>query len=229
VPALVGDEIDRLSRLHPDAEVFAYGAPTATGVDVAIELASAPLAAGRWKQGADVRVAVMAPDGTSANVTGRVAAGSRSALLTIPFDRAHRAPWSVAVVVTGDGDRAQDQIDVPVPDAAVVGLPMAWRATPSPRSPLLPMADFQLRRNERLHIEWPIVQEPASRAARLLDRKGQPLVADLPLATSSPDRRVLALDLPMSSLPEGDFLIDLTVTGASGESERRVLGFRVVR
>ena len=132
-------------------------------------------------------------------------------------------------MVTGDGDRAQDQIDVPVPDTAIVGMPMAWRATPSPRSPLLPMADFQLRRNERLHIEWPLVQEPATKAAKLLDRKGQPLVADLPLAVPPADRHVLALDLPMSSLPEGDFLVDLTVAGANGVSERRVLGFRVVR
>ena len=161
-----------------------------------------------------MRVSVTAPDGASANVTSRVAAGSRSVVVTVPFDRAHRGPWSATALVTGDGDRVQDQADVPVPDATIVGLPMA---------------DFQLRRNERLHVEWPILQEPAARAARLLDRKGQPLVADLPLATPPPDRHVLALDLPMSSLPEGDFLVDLTVTGADGKSERRVLGFRVVR
>jgi len=229
VPVLVSDEVSRLSRLRPNAEAFVYGAPTATGLDVTVELASGPIAAGRWKQGADVRVVVTAPDGVSANTTSRVAAGTRSVVVALPFDRARRGPWSVTAVVTGDGERVQDQLDVPVPDAAIVGMPMAWRATPSPRSPLLPMADFQLRRNERLHIEWPIVQEPVTKAAKLLDRKGQPLVADLPLAVPPPDRHVLALDLPMSSLPEGDFLVDWTVAGANGVSERRVLGFRVVR
>jgi hypothetical protein len=150
-------------------------------------------------------------------------------VLTVPFDRAHRGPWSAIAMVTGDSDRVQDQVDIAVPDATLIGVPMAWRATPSPRSPLLPMADFQLRRTERLHVEWPIIQDPTAHAARLLDRKGQPLVADLPLATPPADRHVLALDLPMSSLPEGDFIIDLTVTGPGGLTERRVLGFRVVR
>src|SRR6185436_10992994 len=100
VPVLVSDEVSRLSRLRPNAEAFVYGAPTATGLDVTVELASGPIAAGRWKQGADVRVVVTAPDGVSANTTSRVAAGTRSVVVALPFDRARRGPWSVTAVVT---------------------------------------------------------------------------------------------------------------------------------
>jgi hypothetical protein len=162
-------------------------------------------------------------------VTAKIPAGARSVLVSVPFDRTRGGPWNAAVTVIGDDDRVQDQVTVaPVSGAAVVGVPMAWRALPSPRSPLNPLADFQLRRAERLHVEWPVITEPVTKTARLLDRKGQPLGAALPLANAA-DRKALALDLPMSSLPEGDFVSDLTATSVSGQTERRVLAFRVVR
>lgn len=228
IPAVIEEEIGRLGRLRPDADLFTFGAPTATGVAVAVELSSRASSADRWHAGGAVKVTVSAADGASATADGTIAAGARGALVQVPIDPAHRGPWTVDVVATG-GDRLQDESHVDPVQAAIVGAPMAWRATPSPRSPLLPLADFQLTRGERLHVEWPMIAAPATSSVRLLDRRGQALGQPLPLATPPADRHVLVLDLPMSSLPEGDFLIDLTATAASGASERRVLGFRVVR
>jgi VWFA-related protein len=229
VPTLIADEIARLSRLRPDAELYSYAAATPAGADLVVELSSAASVKPAWRDGAAVEVALADAAGTSATATGRIAAGSRGAMVPLAFDRAGAGPWTVSVTVTGDGDRVQDQVSVPAASATMVGQALAWRASPSPRSPLSPLADFQLRRGERLHVEWPVIQAPAATAAHLLDRKGQPLGGDLPVAPAPGERKALALDLPMSSLPEGDFVVELTATSASGQTERRVLAFRVVR
>ncbi len=228
VPTLVEDEIARLSRLRADADLYSYGVATAAGADIVVELSTSAVAKPAWRGGADVQVSVSGA-GSTPPISGRIAAGSRGAVVSVPLDRSHGGPWNATVTVSGDGDRVQDQVTVPATPATIIGQPMAWRALPSPRSPLNPLADFQLRRAERLHVEWPLIQQPTTRVARLLDRRGQPLGGELPLVAAPADRKALALDLPISSLPEGDFVVDLTVTGASGQTERRALAFRVVR
>jgi hypothetical protein len=105
---------------------------------------------------------------------------------------------------------------------------MAWRGMPSPRVPLKPLADTRLTRAERLHVEWSVVAPADTRVARLLDRTGKPLGQPLPFAAMAPDRQAIAVDLPMGSLPEGDYVIELVATRAD-QSERRLLPFRVVR
>jgi VWFA-related protein len=228
VPTLIQDEIARLSRLRADADLYSYGVPTPTGAAVVVELSTTAAARPAWRGGADVRV-VLSGGGSATPVSARIAAGARGAIVPVPIDRTHNGPWTLTLALTGDGDRAQDQVTVPPTSATIVGPPTAWRTLPSPRSPLSPLADFQLHRAERLHVEWPVIQEPASTVARLLDRNGQPLGTPLQVIAGPGQRKALALDLPMSALPEGDFVVDLTATTASGQSERRVLAFRVVR
>jgi hypothetical protein len=50
----------------------------------------------------------------------------------------------------------------------------------------------------------------------------------LPSVARSADGKAAGLDLPMMSLPEGDFVIQLTATD-NGTSEHRLLAFRVLR
>ena len=64
--------------------------------------------------------------------------------------------------------------------------------------------------------------------AQLLDRNGQPLGQPLPLTPPAPDRPSLRLDLPLGSLPEGDYVIELRATMAA-ISEQRLFAFRVAR
>ncbi len=229
VPAAIDNEIARLGRLRRDAEIFSYAAPTASGADVAVEIAASAVTQDRWRAGATVDVTLTSADGTSASASGRIEAGARSTLVSVPIDLRHPGPWTSAVRAGGDGDRAQDQTQMDVASGTLIGAPMAWRATPSPRSPLRPLADFQLTRGDRLHVEWPILQDAAERSARLLDRRGQPIGQPL-AATAAPDgRRAAAVDLPIASLPEGDFVLELTAATDAGQTERRVLAFRVVR
>ena len=228
VPAGVEDEMGRLTRLRPDAEMFTRAVPTAAGVDVAVELAENVIGEDRWRAGASVTVVVRTADGKDVDGAGRIDPGTRGVLVSVPVDPT-QGPWQVTVTATGQGEPAQNQVAVaPVP-ASVVGAPVAWRATPSLRSPLRALADPRLMRTERLHVEWPLIQEPATRHARLLDRTGKPLGNELPFAAPPADRHVLSLDLPIASLPEGDFMVELTATGAAGQTERRLFAFRVVR
>jgi hypothetical protein len=92
------------------------------------------------------------------------------------------------------------------------------------------VADFTYRRNERLHVEWPLLQTVDSRAARLLDRQGgalpgTPTVSDI---NTEGGGRAVAVDLMLSSLAEGDYVLELTANPGA-ESERHLLAFRVTR
>ena len=229
VPTLIENEIARLSRLRADADLYSYGVTSAAGAEIVIELSASAMAKPAWRAGAEVQLSLTGAGAPGEPSRARIAAGSRSVMMSVPLDRTRGGPWTASVTVSGEGDRVQDQVTIAATSATLVGAPMAWRALPSPRSPLNPLADFQLHRAERLHVEWPLIQEPAKKVARLLDRKGQPLGGELPLAAAPGDRRALALDLPISSLPEGDFVVDLVATDAAGQTERRVLAFRVVR
>ena len=54
---------------------------------------------------------------------------------------------------------------------------------PDPARPLRPAADFQFRRTERVHIEWPMLKPFDDRQARLLGRTGQPLAVSVTVTT----------------------------------------------
>jgi hypothetical protein len=92
------------------------------------------------------------------------------------------------------------------------------------------VADFTYRRTERLHVEWPVLQTLDSRQARLLDREGgalpgTPAVSEIETGGGGP---AVAVDLMLSSLAEGDYVLELTASRGA-ESERQLLAFRVTR
>jgi VWFA-related protein len=122
----------------------------------------------------------------------------------------------------------EDDAPVPRPHATasiLVGDPAGFRGTASPRVPLQSVTTFVFRRTERLHIEWPMLKALDEHIARLLDRTGRPLALAVAL-TAQPDK--LAADLTFAPLAAGDYLIELTVS-AGGQTEKHLLGFRVVR
>jgi hypothetical protein len=158
-----------------------------------------------------------------------IAAGQRSARVSVATAGIGPGPWQVVARAEGRDGRVEHQVQVAAPGALeVVGQPRAYRGARSLRSPLAPVADFRLSRLERLRVEWPVVTTPESRTARLLDRTGQPLGQPLPFTELPAEARALAVDLPMGSLPEGEYLIELVATRGEA-TERRLLAFRVVR
>ena len=109
-----------------------------------------------------------------------------------------------------------DWVKMDPPSAALVGEPLAYRS--SSRVAARPVAGFEFARNERLRAEWPVLAPLDRREARLLDRNGKPLPVELPLS-EDPARKALVLEMSLSGLPRGDYLIDLTA-GSGATIER---------
>jgi hypothetical protein len=229
-PSAVAEALGRLARARDDTEMFVAGTPVPGGIHLGVELAATTVRRDAWRTGATVRAVATRSDGTSASASADIAARDRTAALSVPLpDGGAADTWQVVVQAAGDGQRLEQRVEITTRLPRLIGPPLGFRGMPSPRIPLTPLADARLSRRERLHVEWPIVATADSHAARLLDRTGQPLGDPLPVTRSDTgDRGVVALDLPMGSLPEGDFLVELIATKGD-ESERQLLAFRVVR
>jgi hypothetical protein len=223
----VDDALATLAGARSDTEMFVTGAATRDGIHLAVELSPAVATREPWRSGATIRAVATRSDGANESVTTQIVAGARTAVATIPLTHTGTGPWQVVVQAAGRDERLEQRVEVPSLSARLVGPAVGWRGVSSPRVPLRPLTDARLSRAERLRVEWQVMAPGASAVARLLDRHGKPLGAPLPV-TEATERRMLTLDLPMGSLPEGDYVVELVATAAT-ESERRLLAFRVVR
>lgn len=217
-----------LASARADAEISVAGAPTPQGLRVAVELSPVVVQRAAWRPGAAVQVLATRADGVNLSATMEIAAGERSAATVMPWPDTAGGSWQVVLQATSGAERLQQRIDVAADVARIVGPAVAWRGMPSPRVPLKPLADPRLTRGERLRVEWALVAPSDRRVARLLDRTGKPLGQPLPFAVLPAERQALAIDLPLASLTEGDYLVEL-VASRGDDSERRLLPFRVVR
>jgi hypothetical protein len=181
-----------------------------------------------WTGGGTLQVLATSADGRTSTAAAELAAGERSARVTLPAAEVGAGPWQVVAQAAGRDGRMEQRTEVAAAAARLVGQPFAFRGTSSLRSALRPLADARLSRLERLRVEWPILGQADAHTARLLDRTGKPLGQPLPFTQLPADRQALAVDLPIGSLPEGDYVVEL-VASQGGESERRLLAFRVVR
>ncbi|MEO7192102.1 MAG: VWA domain-containing protein [Vicinamibacterales bacterium] len=229
-PSGVDDELSRLGRLRPDAELFSYGAFASGRLDLVVELASRSVEGGRWKNGGDVRATVTgAPGGVNTVLTGRLEPGARAVVLRAPLEKVPTGILHVAVRISGDDGQLEDRTDVAPAAGSLLGAGMVFRGTPSPRSVLKPVADFQFRRTERLHAEWATLKPVNSKSIRLLDRRGQALGQNATVSEGQSDGVLtLSADLNISALAEGEYVLELTA-GDGTETDRKLLAFRVVR
>jgi hypothetical protein len=110
----------------------------------------------------------------------------------------------------------------------VLGVPAVFRATPSPRSPPVPVTAPAFTRSERIHIEWPVVQPLSERTARLLGRNSAPLAVAVTLTErDGPSGPLIVADAALGSLAPGDYVVELRVTAAAG-TRTALVAFRVV-
>jgi len=137
---------------------------------------------------------------------------------------ASAAPARVSVRLIGSATPAADDwAKLPGARATLVADPVAYRS--SSRSARRPVAAFEFARNERIRVEWPVLAALDRREVRLLDRSGRPLPVELPLAEDA-DKKQLVLDMSLSGLGRGDYLIELT-SGAGSVTERGLLAVRI--
>jgi VWFA-related protein len=227
-PSAVDAAVGGLLSVPTNAPIVVAGAARVTGIDLTIELSGAAVTREGWAQGTTLHVVTTGADGRTNTTTAPLAAGDRSVLVKLPGTDIGAGPWHVVVRAPGRDGRIEQEITIASVVARFVGEPVAYRATPSPRSPLRPIAHAQLSRLERLRVEWPIISQADTHAARLLDRSGRPLGQPLPFTPLPDDAQALAVDLPMGPLSEGEYVVELVATRGV-ETERRLLAFRVVR
>jgi VWFA-related protein len=227
-PTAIDDELGRLARIRPDADLFSYAAVDSSQLTVVAELSSREIESGRWKTGARVKATIQTTGGAPSTVEAAIDPGARVAALIVPTASAS-GPWKVDVRVSNDGQALDSSVSAARPSGRLFADPLLFRANPSPRAPLKPVADFQFRRTERIHVEWRALKTLTGRTAKLLDAKGQPLPVEPALTSRDDDgRAVVVLDLNLAPLSEGNYVIELTGT-AGTEQERELLAFKIVR
>ncbi|MCC7126384.1 MAG: hypothetical protein IT178_16160, partial [Acidobacteria bacterium] len=93
----------------------------------------------------------------------------------------------------------------------------------------LPTAQREFRRTERMLVRFrPFGQTAGDMviAARLLNKQGQKM-SDLPVAPPATEPDARQVDLPLSSLPAGEYLLELSATSGGQEPATELVPFRV--
>jgi VWFA-related protein len=228
VPISVTNELDRLSRLRPGAELFTYAAVRRGAMDIVVELTAAAAARVTAKSGVPVQVLLAGAHGEDATATGRIEQGARSALVRVVLPSSTAGPWRVTVRLPGTDGALTERFDAAMPEdggTSLAGLPVVYRSDAAGRMAPAPVADFQFRRSDRLRVQWPVQQPLDERSARILDRRGNLLAVPASVALTDD---LVNVDVPLASLTEGDYLVELLLA-RDGRSERKLVAFRVVR
>ncbi|MEW6323242.1 MAG: VWA domain-containing protein [Acidobacteriota bacterium] len=92
-----------------------------------------------------------------------------------------------------------------------------------------PTATRDFRRTDRLLIRTDVVAPagaPLTVSSRLLNRQGQPM-ADLPVAAPGAEGAPYVVDLPLSSLAPGEYLIEVSATSEGLSPATELVAFRV--
>ncbi len=189
--APVADALNSLARLRPSAELYVYGARRAADLALVAEIPGAQVESGKWSQGGDVEADVTGPNGESLGpAKGRIEPMARGAVLAVPLPAGASGPWRVNVKVTAGNERLEERATIEsAASGPLLGEPIAYRAAPGPRAPIRPVADFQFRRTERVHVEWPMLKPLDQRQARLLGKNGQPLAVGVTHDRAAQHRR----------------------------------------
>ncbi len=136
----------------------------------------------------------------------------------------------MTVKTTAKAETLDEVLTVPGTASASAGdTAYMFRALTPARAPWVPAAEPQFRRTERLRVEWPVEAMPSDRSARLLDKLGQPLpFAPTVTERDTPSGPVLAVDLTLSPVSPGDYIVELNTT-IGGQAATRYAAIRVVR
>ena len=95
------EALERLGRTRADARAFLSPVPTGSGLEVVVELASREIEGGRFHPAAPVTVTAAPNDeGPPVSVEGRIPAGARRVVVTIPLTTPPERTWQVSLRMT---------------------------------------------------------------------------------------------------------------------------------
>ena len=224
--------LNTLTRIRPDARFRVHAIPmrtaaTAPATSIAV-VGELPQGMQGWAQGGTVSLELT---GTSAKpVTVTLKPGERAFQTTIPLDNAPAAVDLRARLTNADS--AVTPFTESIRLDLAPGRPQAllFRRGPFTGNRLLPAADFQFSRNERLRVEVPLFADMKPGEGRLLDRAGQELKVPVTVAERSEPsgQRWLTADVTLAPLGAGDYVVETSATSGSG-TEKILTAFRVSR
>jgi hypothetical protein len=230
VPPAVIDALASLARVRPDATSSAQGVRTPTGLSITAELTARELATGRWRTGGEVRATISGSAGTVPSPpAASLPAGARSVMISVGLDASDAGPWRVRLEFTNGTATIEQTIDVRAPADGRLGDAMWFRAGSAASAPFRPTAEAVFRRTERLRLEWAATSPPTPRVARVLNQRGEALAVGTAVADARRDgHTVIAVDVALAPLADGDYLVELSV-GDGASARRRLVAFRMVR
>ena len=109
--------------------------------------------------------------------------------------------------------------------------PLLFRRGVTTGNRMLPAANLQFSRTERLRLELPVVADAKPGSGRLLDRTGQPLQVPVTVGArldEATSQRSITADVVLAALSGGDYAVEIEVVGTA-KSERIVSAIRIVR
>jgi VWFA-related protein len=223
-PPPVAEALGALSRLRSSTQFFTYSAVAGKALNVVIEVPPAAVQAGRWKDGAALEVLAEADSGEVVGTgRARLTPNGRAAL-RVPIESTN-PPATVLVRLRADGESVVERTTVASGPSTLVEDPLAYRS--GPRGLAIPVALFEFTREERLKLDWPVLQKLDRFEIRLLDRNGQPLRHRVSVTqqdgASGPH---LVADLSFTALGRGDYVVELTAAAAA-DTARKLLAFRI--
>lgn len=224
-PSAADVALTALARLGAVPAFEAYATHLGDRLAVVAEIGAAQIEAGRWKKGAEVEVLLSGPDGAVHRAAGRIEAGARGTLVTVPI--AAPGTWRAVVNIRGEDGVESDTINSEAEGGTLFGRPIAYRAASAAVAPFHPASIFHFRRTERVRLDWPIRQDVAAPAARLLDRNENPLPVPVAVSTRDVDGQpVISTELSLAPLSIGDYLVE--ISGQAGAaSDRQLFAIRV--
>ena len=224
VPAPVITALAPLTKVKASAQFLAYGAIAGSTLTVVLEVPQDAVAAGRWSDGAEVHLlADVGGTETIGTARGRLQPNGR-AVVQVPLEGTKR-PTSVMVHVRAEGESVTERVAVGANPNALVGDPLGYRT--SRRALAVPVGSFAFAQDDKLALEWPLLQPVDRFEARLLDRFGDPLKYNIELkAQDAGASRRLVSNLKFSNLGRGDYVLELTVQKGD-VSEKNLLALRV--
>jgi VWFA-related protein len=191
----------------------------------------------QWKGGADVAVAISAPDKASlSNSQQTLTRETRSFFVQVPVPAGQTAgEYSVrltskpAGTTLGSTETLRVALPaVPAAGSVAVGQPVAFRRGPYTGPNWLPAGDLRFRRQERVRIEFRVAGPMTGSGVRLLDRSGNPL--GVPVTAAERDEeggKVVSGEVVLAPLAVGDYVLEATIT--AGTTTQKVLAaFRIV-
>ena len=191
----------------------------------------------QWRRGAEVTIAVTAPDRTPLDTAQRMLSRQARAFdlrVSVPAgqtagDYLVRITTKPAGTVLGSTDTVRIAVPKwPAAGATALGQPMMFRRGPFTGAGWIGAGDPRFRREERIKVEVAVSGPMSGSSVRLLDRTGKPLAIPVTAAERDEDSaRIVSGEAVLAPLGLGDYLLEVTIT--QGETTQKVLAaFRMI-